>query len=195
MWDLLLENIAKRKVFLTAEEIEILKSLFQHKKFRKHQYILQQGDVSTHDNFIIKGLCRTYRVDEKDQEHILRFTPEDWWTGDMASFLSREPSQYNVDCLEDTEILRISFADLELLFERVPKMNKYFRVLYERAIVSYNLRLASNLIKSAAEQYDDFVMQFPHIEQRVPNHQIASYLGITPQSLSRIRSQALKQKR
>ena len=190
MWDLLLENIARRDVQLTPEEIDILKSLFAHKRFRKHQYILQEGDVSTHDNFIIKGICRTYRVDEKGQEHILRFTPEEWWTGDLASFLSAKPSLYNVDCLEDTEVLRISFADLETLFDRVPRMNKYFRLLYQKSIISYNLRLTSSLSKSASERYEEFIKRYPDIGQRVPNHQIASYLGITPQSLSRIRSQS-----
>lgn len=190
MWNLLLQNIARRDVFLTPEEVEILKSLFSHKKFRKHQFILQEGEVSMHDNFIIKGLSRTYHTDHKGQQHILRFTPEEWWTGDLASFLSGKPTIYNVDCLEDTEVLRITYADLEKLFERVPKMNKYFRLLYQRSIISYGLRLVSNLSLSASERYDEFIKRYPDIEQRVPNHQIASYLGITPQSLSRIRSQA-----
>lgn len=190
MWELLLQNIAKKGVDLAPDEIEILKSLFSHKKFRKHQYILQEGDVAMHDNFIIRGIARMYRVDDKGQEHILRFTPEDWWTGDLASFLSRKPTIYNVDCLEDTEVLRISSADLETLFEKVPPMNKYFRLLYQKSLISYSLRLTSALSKSATERYEEFITTYPHIEQRVPNHQIASYLGITPQSLSRIRSQA-----
>ena len=194
MWDLLLDNIAKRDVDLTADEVDVIQSLFVHKKFRKHQYILQEGDVSTHDNFIIKGLSRTYRVDEKGHEHILRFTPEDWWTGDLASFLSGGPSIYNVDCLEDTEVLRITLNDLETLFEKVPKMNKYFRVLYQKSIISYSLRLSSTLSKSARERYEEFIKRYPQIGQRVPNHQIASYLGITPQSLSRIRNQSLQKK-
>lgn len=190
MWDLLLSNIARRDVHLTSDEVEILQSLFSHKKLRKHQYILQEGEVSTHDNFIISGLARTYRIDEKGHEHILRFTPEEWWTGDLGSFLSGAPSAYNVDCLEDTEILRITFKDLETLFDRVPKMNKYFRLLYQRSIVSFNIRLTSSLTKSASERYEEFIKRYPDIDQRVPNHQIASYLGITPQSLSRIRNQA-----
>ena len=194
MWDLLLNNISKRGVSLAPEEIDIIKSLFIHKKFRKHQYILQEGEVATHDNFVIKGICRTYRVDEKGQEHILRFSPEDWWAGDLASFLSGEPTSYNVDCLEETEVLRISAADLERLFEEVPKMNKYFRVLYQRSIISFNLRLESNLIKPARQRYEEFISRYPQIEQRVPNHQIASYLGITAQSLSRIRSTAAKKR-
>jgi CRP-like cAMP-binding protein len=195
MWDLLLSNIIQRGVHLAAEETAVIKTLFSHKKFRKHQYILQEGEVAAYDNFVIKGICRTYRIDGKGHEHILRFTPEEWWTGDLASFLSGEPTIYNIDCLEDTEVLRITYADLEALFERVPKMNQYFRILYQKSIISYNLRLTSNLSQSASDRYEEFVRRYPAIEQRVPNHQIASYLGITPQSLSRIRGQAMAKKR
>jgi CRP-like cAMP-binding protein len=194
MWDLLLRNIAAKNVMLNEDEVNVLQTYFTHRKYRKHQYILQEGEVATHDNFIIKGLARTYRVDDKGQEHILRFAPEDWWTGDLASFLSEKPTIYNVDCLEDTEVLRISAGDLELMCEKVPKMNKYFRILYQKSIISFNLRLSSTLSNSAGERYDEFVKRFPQIEQRVPNHMIAAYLGITPQSLSRIRSQGIDKK-
>jgi CRP-like cAMP-binding protein len=190
MWDLLLQNFSKKDIHLTPEEITIVQSLFTHKKFRKHQYVLQEGEVALHDNFIIKGLTRTYTVDDKGEEHILRFSPEDWWTGDLASFLTGKPTVYNVDCLEDTEALRITFKDLEMLFEKVPKMNKYFRILYQRSIISYNMRVASALSKSATERYAEFIERYPGIVERVPNHQIASFLGIKPQSLSRIRHQA-----
>ena len=142
-----------------------------------------------HDYFIVKGLARTYRVDEKGQEHIIRFTPEDWWAGDLASLLGQIPTIYNIDCLEDTEVLRVGINDLEKLFEEVPQMNKYFRLLYQKSIVAFNQRVTANLTKSATERYEEFVQRYPNIEQRVPNHQIASYLGIAPQSLSRIRSQ------
>ena len=195
MWDLLLDNISRRGVSLDSHEVEVIKSLFIQRSFRKHQYLQQQGDVVMYDNFIVKGLCRTYRVDEKGQEHILRFSPEDWWAGDLGNFLTAKPSVYNVDCLEDTDVLRITNADLESLFERVPKMNKYFRVLYQKNIIAFSQRVTSNLEKPAAERYEEFIRQYPHIEQRVPNHQIASYLGIAPQSLSRIRSQSLEKRR
>src|SRR5688572_13848730 len=117
MWELLFENIRKKNVNLNESEKEVIRKLFVHKKYRKHQYIVQEGEVVTHDHFIIKGLARTYRVDEKGQEHILRFTPEDWWAGDLGSFFSGVPTQYNIDCLEETEVLRISNTDLETLFE------------------------------------------------------------------------------
>lgn len=189
MWELLIGNFEKKNVHLTKAEIDVVKSYFSHRKYRKHQFILQQGDIATYDNFIVKGIARTYRIDEKGHEHILRFTPEDWWAGDLGSFLSSKPSSSNVDCLEDTEVLRISGKDLELLCDQVPAMNKYFRLLYQNSLVSYSERIASTLSKSARERYEEFIQRYPQIEQRVPNHQIASYLGIKPQSLSRIRSQ------
>jgi CRP-like cAMP-binding protein len=192
MWTLLFDNIERRNVRLSKGETEMVKMHFTHRRFRKHQYILQEGQVSAYDNFVVRGLARTYRVDEKGHEHILRFTPEEWWAGDLASFLSGTPSIFNVDCLEDTELLSITYSDLEMLFEKVPQMNAYFRMLYQRSIISYNIRLTSSLTKSASERYREFIQRYPQIDQRVPNHQIASYLGITPQSLSRIRKQSMQ---
>ncbi|ANE51893.1 Crp/Fnr family transcriptional regulator [Flavisolibacter tropicus] len=195
MWKLLFDNLAAKGVVLNAEETEILQSLFSYKKYRKHQYLLQQGDVCRYESFVIKGIARIYEVDDKGQEHILQFTPEDWWTGDMYSFLSNTPSNYNVDCLEETEVLRITRSDLDLLYEKVPKMNIYFRILYQNSIIAYNRRLGSTLSKPALERYQEFIDRYPFIEQRVPNHQIASFLGITPQSLSRLRKQSMPAKK
>jgi len=189
MFDLLFKNIQSKGVTLHESEMQIIRDTFHHKKYRKGQYILQDGEISAFDNYIIKGLARTYSVDAKGQEHIVRFTPEDWWTGDLASFLSGKPTAYNVDCLESTEVLRITRDQLEALCDKVPVMNKYFRVLYQRSIISFNLRVSSNLSMNARERYNEFIKRFPEIHQRVPDKQIASYLGITPQSLSRIRNQ------
>lgn len=190
MQNLLLKNIAQKGIVLTTDEENTIISSFAPKKFRKHQYILQAGDVATHDNFVIRGLARIYKVNDKGHEQILKFTPEDWWTGDLGSFLTGNPSQYNVDCLEETEVLRITYPDLDALCDKVPKMNKYFRLLYQKSIEGYAARLNSTLNKPALERYEEFFNRFPHIHQRVPDYLIASYLGITPQSLSRLRNQA-----
>ena len=187
MFDLLIKNILKRNIHLTPEEIKILQSKFTHKHFRKHQYILQQGELSRFENFIVNGLTRTYEVDEKGQEHILQFGMEDWWIGDMYSFLSGKPSAFNIDCLEDTEVLQITKPNLEQLYSEVPKMNQYFRQLLEKALITTNQRIIASLRKTAAERYLEFLEKYPRIDQRVSNHQIASFLGITPQSLSRVR--------
>ena len=189
MWELLIQNLEKRKVLLDAEELVVLQDFFSHRKYRKGQYILQQGDVSRVESFIIKGLTRTYEVDEKGQDHIMFFSPEDWWVGDLESFLSNKPSKYNIDCLEETEALQITKEKLEQLYERIPKWNEYFRILFQNAFIAAQQRVSSSLSKSALERYQEFRERYSKLEQRIPNHQIAAFLGITPQSLSRIRSQ------
>lgn len=186
----LIKNLSKY-VSLTPEEILVIHSLFTLKKYRKRQYILQEGDVMKFENFIAKGVTRTYEVDDKGQEHIVQFGLEDWWVGDMYSFLTETPSTYNIDCLEDCEVMQITKSNLELLYQRVPKVERHFRIMVQNAFIASTKRLSSTLAKSAQERYEEFVDRYPQIDQRVPNHQIASYLGITPQSLSRIRSQAI----
>lgn len=179
-------------VTLTSEESDVIRSLFTYRKFRKRQYIQQAGEVTRLETFVVKGITRTYEVDDAGQEHVVQFGLEDWWVGDLYSFLTEAPTTYNIDCLEDTEVLQITKQDLEQLYLRVPKMERHFRILVQNAFIASTKRLSSSLAKSAKERYEEFIKRYPHIEQRVPNHQIASYLGITPQSLSRIRASPTK---
>lgn len=191
MHELLIQNIAKKNIHLTDDEIAILETAFRYRKFRKNQYILQEGDVSRSSSFILTGLVRVYLVDDKGQEHVLYFMKEDYWVGDLNSNYSETPSQYNIDCLEETEVLQITKADIERICEEVPKMNIFFRHLYRASIIAHEKRTASVLMKSALERYLDFVASNPELERRIPNLHIASYLGITPQSLSRLRGQKM----
>jgi CRP-like cAMP-binding protein len=177
-------------ITLTPDEVNVIASLFSFRTFRKRQYILQAGEINRHETFVVKGLTRTYEVDEKGQEHIVQFGLEDWWIGDLYSFLTETPSKYNIDCLEDTDVFQITRPNLEVLYEKVPKMERHFRIIIQNAFIASTSRVASSLVKSAPDRYLEFIAQYPQIGERVPNHQIASYLGITPQSLSRIRSQA-----
>ncbi len=188
MWTLLEQNLRQRQIHLQPGEWEKLQSLFVPRKFRKNQFILQEGNTSNVETFITKGLTRTYELDESGQEHVLFFSPEDWWVGDLYSFLSGTPSRYNIDCLEDTETLQITKSNLDQLYEEVPAMNRYFRLLFQSAVITISQRIGSTLSKSALERYQEFLSKYPQLENRIPNHQIASFLGITPQSLSRIRS-------
>ena len=190
MYESLIKSLSKH-VTLTEQESGIIESLFKSRKFRKHQYILQEGEITRYETFIVKGVSRIYEIDEKGQEHILQFGLEDWWVGDLYSFLTETPTTFNIDCLEDTEVLQISKTDLETLYGQVPKMERHFRLIIQNAFIASTRRVSATLSKSALERYEEFLRQYPQIEQRVPNHQIAAYLGITPQSLSRIRSQQL----
>lgn len=193
MYDILFNHFNKY-VSLSRDDFEICKSLFRYRKFRKHQYILQNGDISRHETFILSGCTRTFEIDDNGQEHIIQFGMETWWVGDIHSFLTDSPSRLNIDCFEDTEVLQILRTEMERLYDKVPKLERFFRILIQKAYVASMDRIYSNLSKPAPERYLEFIQKYPLLEQRVPNHQIASYLGITPQSLSRIRSNSLPQK-
>ena len=186
MYEKLIENLS-RYTKLEDEEVQIIRSHFSIKRFRKHQFILQEGDISRYETFIVKGLTRTYELDESGQEHIIQFGQEDWWVGDLYSFLTQTATPFNIDCIEDTDVLRISKDQLDQLYIEVPKLERHFRILIQNAFIVSTKRISSTLRLSAAERYAEFVRTYAEIERRVPNHQIASFLGIKPQSLSRIR--------
>lgn len=188
MYDLIRSNIS-RFVNLTDEEFSFFTSLLKHKKLRRKQYLLQAGDVCRYEAFVIKGCLRTYSVDEKGQEHVLQFAMEDWWTGDLHSFLTETVSYYNIDALEESEVLQIDNASLEKLYIAVPKFERFFRILMQNSLIAFQKRLMNAIRVKAEDRYVEFVNKYPQLEQRLPQHQLASYLGITPETLSRIRKQ------
>lgn len=188
MFEVLFENITK-KISLDDNEQELLKTFFIPKKLRKKQYLLQEGDVSKYIAFVEKGILRSYTVDDKGGEHIAEFAFEGWWIGDQFSFLTGEPSIFNIDALEDCELLLLTKQAEEQMMEQVPKMERYFRLLLQNHTIAIQRRLVSSLGNSAEEKYIQLVQGCPTIPQRVPQHMLASYLGITPETLSRLRKQ------
>lgn len=183
---LLLKNIA-RFITLTKEEEKYFRSVLKVKRLRRKQYFLQEGDVCKYQAFVCSGCLRAYEVDSKGAEHVIQFAPEDWWVGDLYSFFTQTPSRYNIDALEDTELFVFDNKTIEELYERIPKFERYFRLLMQNSLIALQQRILSNMSKSASERYCEFLERYPQIEQRVPNRQIASFLGIQPESLSRIR--------
>jgi CRP-like cAMP-binding protein len=139
--------------------------------------------------FVEKGALRSYTIDEKGNEHIVQFAIEGWWTSDMYSFITGEPSVYNIDVLEDSELLLLSNPSQEELLQKVPKFEKYQRLLVQAAYIALQRRLVLSLSQTAEEKYTRLLNTYPDIIQRVPQHMVASYLGITPETLSRIRKQ------
>lgn len=165
--------------------------MFIPKKLRKKQYLLQEGEQGKYMAFVNKGCLRSYSIDEEGREHIVQFAIEEWWIGDMYSFLTGEPSDYNIDALEDAELLMIDRKAQNSILEHLPAYEKYLRILLENNYVATRRRLNNMMAKTAEEKYLDFIKQYPHITQRVPQHMVASYLGITPETLSRARKQRL----
>ena len=193
MFEALRSNIEK-KVKLTDKEFEYCSTLFIQRKIRKHQFLLHEGDACKYLAFVTKGCMRQYTIDSKSEEHVVQFAIEDWWVTDQASYLTHEPATYNIDALEDSDVLLIDYPSREKLCETVPKFDRFFRLLLENKYIATNKRISATLSLSAEEQYLCMLDTYPNIVQRVPQNQIASYLGITPQSLSRIRKEMSEKK-
>lgn len=186
MYDALEKHIRNR-VALTDEEFAHSTTFFIPKKIRKHQFLQQEGEVCKHISFVTRGCLRQYTIDETGEEHVVQFAIEDWWISDLYSFLTREPATYNIDALEDSELLLLEARLHEKLCNDIPKFDRFFRLLLQSNYVANQRRITASLTLSAEEQYLLLQQTYPDIVNRVPQNQIASYLGITPQSLSRIR--------
>jgi len=193
MFELLFQKFDE-KISLTEKERQLSRSFFIAKKIRKRQYLLQEGDVCKYVAFVEKGLLRSYTISDKGVEQIVQFAFEGWWISDQLSFLTGEPSQYNIDALEDSELLLLTKQAEEEMLERIPKFERYFRILLQNSLIATQKRLVNSLSLSAEERYNDLVKACPEtLPQRIPQHMLASFLGITPETLSRIRRQlALK---
>jgi CRP-like cAMP-binding protein len=155
---------------------------------------LQEGEPCKYLAFVEKGVLRSYNVDSKGVEHIIHFAMEGWWMGDIYSFLSGEPSGYNIDAIEDAELLMITLDGFEQMMVKVPRMERYFRILFQNNIISKERRLISSISYSAEEKYLRLVESSPELLQRIPLNLVASYLGITPETLSRIRKKLAQKK-
>jgi len=186
MFDVFFSHVLE-KVVLTDEEKETIKTFFLPKKLRKKQYLLQEGDVCKYMSFVEKGLLRSYNVDEKGDEHMIQFAWEGWWIADTYSFLSGEKAAFNIDAIEESQLLMITTADFEAMTVQVPKMERYFRILFQNNIVTKERRLMSSITHTAEEKYIQLAESNPQIIVRIPQNLIASYLGLAPETLSRIK--------
>jgi CRP-like cAMP-binding protein len=134
-------------------------------------------------------LLRSYIIDDKGSELIMQFAPEGWWIGDMYSSITGEPAEHTIDAIEDSELLLLSSQAHEELLKQAPVFERFFRLLLQNSFIALQRRLKGNIIQTAEEKYKNFIQLYPNVAQRVPQHNIASFLGITPESLSRIRKQ------
>jgi CRP-like cAMP-binding protein len=186
MFDVLFSHI-EDKVKLTDGDKQAISEFFTFKKIRRKQYILEEGDICKNLTFINKGLLKAYRLDDKGNEHITVFGWEGWWISDFKSFVNQQPAKLFIDAVEDSELLTISREKYEQLTLDVPVMDRYFRILYENSLVTKDERLISSNSYTAEEKFQRLFSYYPEIVQRVPQHLVASYLGLAPATLSRIR--------
>ena len=182
------------KVNLSKEEEEVIKQYLTPKKLRKKQYLLQEGDVCKHIAFVEKGALKAYVVDDAGVESIIQFALEGWVISDLYSFLTGEPATYNIDALENAELVLISKSAHEELLKKIPKYETYIRLQITGAYIALQKRLTSIISLPLEERYKNFLATYPNIAQRVPQHMIASYMGLTPETLSRVRSRMASRK-
>ena len=172
---------------LTNEEQDLIRAFLTPKKLRKKQYVLQEGDVCKYIAYVEKGALRAYTISEKGDEHIIQFALEGWLISDLYSFLTGEPATYNIDALEDAELVLISKSSYEELLKKLPKFETYIRLQLTSAYIAMQRRLTSIISFSLEERYGYFNQLYPDIVSRVPQHMIASYMGLTAETLSRVR--------
>jgi CRP-like cAMP-binding protein len=186
MYELFFQNLNERVPF-SVEEQEVIKTFLKPKKLRKKQYLLQEGDVCKAISFVERGALRAYSIDENGSERIIQFALEGWVISDLYSFLTEEAATYSIDALEDAELVLISKTAHEELLKTLPKYETYTRLQITGAYLAMQRRLTSIISLSLEERYTYFTSLYPNIVQRVPQHMIASYMGLTPETLSRVR--------
>ena len=179
-------------ILLNNSEKQLVRDFFKPRLYRKKQYVLQEGDQCNQMNFVVRGCLRMYRVDDKGNTHIIQFAAENWWTLDIGSFHSRNPSELSIDALEDTMVLQISYDKLISLYTQAPKFDRIFRVLIENSYVRLQKRMLQTISSTAEERYESFIETYAHLSNRLPQTQIAAFLGITPEFLSRLRNKRVK---
>lgn len=182
----------KERASLTSEQLDEIHAVTINKRLRKRQYLLQEGDVCHYNCFVAKGCLRLYRVGEDGVEHILRFAVENWWISDQESYNNGIPSKNNIDALEDSELLLIEKNDFNHIVNNFPNFRTFKDALKARSFDVSQNRIMSNISDTAEEKYKNFIKAYPDISNRVPLHMIASFLGVSRETLSRIRNQFTK---
>lgn len=181
-----------RIIPLSQAEQELIRTKFHPHLFLKRQFALQHGQVCEYFDFVVRGCLRLYKVDDKGIYHILQFATENYWILDLTSFHKKKPAQLNIDALEDTVVLRINYTDLIDMYLKAPKFDRIFRVLLENHFMHQQQRMIQLFSSTADERYQLFLETYPHLLTRLSQVQIAAYLGVTPEFLSRIRSRMAK---
>lgn len=189
-----IDQFVDRIISLTPEERQLFHSLLKFRRVRKRTYLLQDGEICDFEAYIVKGCIRTYYLSDDGTETILSFAIEDWWVSDPYSFTAQTPSNMFIESLEDCELLVIDYKSKAALYEKIPKFETLFRLLIQRSLFALQKRFHSLVSQTAEQRYVAFLEKYPQVVQRVPQNQIARYLGVSPEFLSKVRSTMHKKK-
>lgn len=188
---MILENIA-RHITLTRAEQDLFLAHTQRQIYPAKSVIQYAGTVCKHTYFVQSGLLRSFYINDHIVEHVLSFACEGWWISDMYSLLSGQPGNLFIEVLEESEVIALAKEDQEILYQEIPKLERFFRILTENSLVAHQERLMDNLSLTAEERFDKFCKKYPTLIQKVPQKQIASYIGVTPEFFSKMKAKMLR---
>ena len=187
----ILQNISKH-VTLTSEEEKLFLSKTETKNVKAKTILLSSGEIAKHTYFVNSGILRSFNINDNIIEHVLHFACEGWWIGDMYSYISEKPGNLFIEVLEDAEIVSISKENHQLLYHEIPKLERFFRILAENSLVSHQERLMENLSLTAEERFEKFCIKYPTLIQKISQKNVASYIGVTPEFFSKMKSKMLR---
>jgi CRP-like cAMP-binding protein len=187
-----IDRFVAKYITLTEEELAFFHTLLKYRKLKKKSFLLQEGEICDFEAFVLKGCIRSYYIDKDGVETILLFAVEDWWVSDLTSFSEQKPSNLFIETIEDCELLSIDYKNKSLLFQKIPAFERMFRLLVQRALGVLQQRFYASVSQTAEERYLQFMEKYPLVAQRVPQHQIARYIGVSPEFLSKVRSTMYK---
>src|SRR5687768_16906396 len=182
----------ERNCTLSGEEKSLMTSLIIPKTLKKGEFLQREGDTVKYGAFIAKGFLRSYVVDNKGKEHIIQFAPENWWISDKGAGGEGTKASCFIDAIEDSDILLIDQPGHFKMLEKVPAYGRSFQAGMQKRSAAKDKRIVHSLVADAEERYNDFIQTYPSIAQRVPQHMLASYLGIAPETLSRVRRKSMR---
>ena len=187
----ILQNIAKH-VSLTPEEEALFLSKTETKNFKAKTILLSSGEIANCTYFVNSGIFRSFTINDNIIEHVLHFACEGWWIGDMYSYISGKPGNLFIEVLEDAEVISISKENHQILYHEIPKLERFFRILAENSLVAHQERLMDNLSLTAEERFEKMCLKYPSLNQKVAQKHLASYIGVTPEFFSKMKSRLLK---
>jgi CRP-like cAMP-binding protein len=189
--ELILKNIAQH-VALTTNEQELFLSKTEIHHYKAKTILLNSGTICKHSYFVNSGILRSFNINDNIVEHVLTFACEGWWIGDMYSLLSQKPGNLFIEVLEDAEVVLLSKENQDILYREIPKLERFFRILTENSLVANQERLMDNLSLTAEDRFEKFCKKYPTLIQKIAQKQIASYLGVTPEFFSKMKSKMLR---